>query len=63
MGNPIKVKYKFGQIEFEAEGDSCDVEKQRDYFMNAIISVETTIVNRIPAVEEGVIEKTKENKL
>lgn len=57
MGNPIKVKYKFGQIEFEAEGDSCDVEKQRDYFMNAIIPVATTIVNRIPAVEEGVIEK------
>ena len=51
MGNPIKVKYKFGQIEFEAEGDSIDVEKQRDYFMNAIIPVATTIVNKIPALE------------
>ena len=52
MGNPIKVKYKFGQIEFEAEGDSNDVEKQRDYFMNAIIPVATTIVNRIPSIEK-----------
>ena len=51
MGNPIKVKYKFGQIEFEAEGDSIDVEKQRDYFMNAIIPVATTIVNKIPVID------------
>ena len=51
MGNPIKVKYKFGQIEFEAEGDSLDVEKQRDYFMNTIIPVATNIVNRLPTIE------------
>ena len=47
MGSPIKVKYKFGQIEFEAEGDSYDVEKQRDYFMNAIIPVATSILNNV----------------
>ena len=59
MGNPIKVKYKFGQIEFEAEGDSNDVEKQRDYFMNAIIPVATTIVNRIPSIEKESLDNNK----
>ena len=45
-----RIKFKIGEIEFEAEGDSNDVEKQRDYFMNAIIPVATTIVNRIPTL-------------
>jgi hypothetical protein len=54
MGNPIKVKYKFGQIEFEAEGDSYDVEKQRDYFMNAIVPVATAIVNNVIKPEDAI---------
>lgn len=62
MGNPIKVKYKFGQIEFEAEGDSNDVEKQRDYFMNAIIPVATTIVNRIPSIEKESLDNNSTTK-
>lgn len=62
MGNPIKVKYKFGQIEFEAEGDSLDVEKQRDYFMNAIIPVATTIVNRIPSIEAKKLDDVTDTK-
>ncbi len=62
MGNPIKVKYKFGQIEFEAEGDSNDVEKQRDYFMNAIIPVATTIVNRIPSIEAKKLDDVSDTK-
>lgn len=64
MGNPIKVKYKFGQIEFEAEGDSSDVEKQRDYFMNAIVPVAKSIVSVIPNVEnETMLSTEKQSKL
>lgn len=59
MGNPIKVKYKFGQIEFEAEGDSYDVEKQRDYFMNAIVPVAKSIVSVIPISNQETIESPK----
>lgn len=59
MGNPIKVKYKFGQIEFEAEGDSYDVEKQRDYFMNAIVPVAKSIVSVIPTSNQETIESPK----
>ena len=55
MGNPIKVKYKFGQIEFEAEGDSYDVEKQRDYFMNAIVPIATAIVNNVIKQEDAIM--------
>ena len=57
-----RIKFKIGEIEFEAEGDSNDVEKQRDYFMNAIIPVATTIVNRIPSIEKESLDNNSTTK-
>ncbi|PKM39463.1 MAG: hypothetical protein CVV04_10675 [Firmicutes bacterium HGW-Firmicutes-9] len=37
MSEPLKVHYKVGDIEFEAEGSAEDVEKQRQAFMNELL--------------------------
>lgn len=37
MSNTLKLKYKVGEIEFEAEGPADAVEQQRVNFMNAVL--------------------------
>jgi hypothetical protein len=52
MDNQLKVKFKIGNIvEFEAEGKSEDVEKERQEFLTQILpaainAVEATRVNK-----------------
>lgn len=36
MNTPLKVEFRIGEIEFKAEGDPADVEKQRESFVNTI---------------------------
>ncbi len=51
MSNPLKVRFKIGEIEFEAEGSAEDVESQRKAFMedllpeavNAVIKTHSTV--------------------
>lgn len=37
MNTPLKVEFKIGAIEFKAEGDPTDVEKQRESFVNTLL--------------------------
>lgn len=54
MSNTLKLKYKVGEIEFEAEGPADVVEEQRVNFMNAVLpaAVEAMVRTR-PIVAEG----------
>ena len=58
MSDVLKLKYKVGEIEFEAEGPAEAVEQQRVNFMNAVLpaAVEAmvrtqTVVERQPYIE------------
>ena len=60
MSDVLKLKYKVGEIEFEAEGPAEAVEQQRVNFMNAVLpaAVEAmvrthTVVERQPYVESA----------
>lgn len=37
MNTPLKVEFRIGEIEFKAEGDPSDVEKQRESFVNTLL--------------------------
>ena len=37
MNTPLKVEFRIGEIEFKAEGDPADVEKQRESFVNTLL--------------------------
>ena len=50
MSDILKLKYKVGQIEFEAEGTADVVERERDVFLNAVL----------PAAVEAIV-RTKEH--
>lgn len=60
MSDVLKLKYKVGEIEFEAEGPAEAVEQQRVNFMNAVLpaAVEAmvrtqTVVERQPYIESA----------
>lgn len=60
MSDILKLKYKVGEIEFEAEGPAEAVEQQRVNFMNAVLpaAVEAmvrtqTVVERQPYIESA----------
>ena len=52
MSNVLKVKFKIGEIEFEAEGLPEDVSNERNTFMNTLLpaAVEAMISNDKSAV-------------
>lgn len=37
MNTSLKVEFRIGEIEFKAEGDPVDVEKQRESFVNTLL--------------------------
>jgi DNA-binding PadR family transcriptional regulator len=47
MEGALKLKYKIGEVEFEAEGLPADVEKQRDFFMQNIIPATPAIIEEL----------------
>jgi hypothetical protein len=54
MDIPLKVEFKIGQIEFKAEGNPSDVEKQRESFVNTLLplAVDAMIRTHDTAVEK-----------
>lgn len=51
MCDVLKLKYKVGEIEFEAEGPAEVVEQQRVNFMNAVLPAAVEAMVRTPTVE------------
>lgn len=49
----LKVKYKFGNIEFEAEGPSSEVEKQRSSFMNSFLPLATEVISQAQLIPDN----------
>lgn len=54
MGTPLKVEFKIGQIEFKAEGDPTDVEKERESFVNTLLPL---AVDAMVRTRDIVVEK------
>lgn len=52
MSDTLKIKYKIGAIEFEAEGSAEAVEQQRVNFMNAVLPAAVDAMVRTQAVVE-----------
>ena len=54
MSNVLKVKFKIGEIEFEAEGLPEDVSNERNTFMNTLLpaAVEAMIRTRGNAIQQ-----------
>lgn len=52
MNDMLKLKYKVGQIEFEAEGSADAVEQQRINFMNAVLPAAVSAVMQTHAVSD-----------
>ena len=53
MSDVLKLKYKVGGIEFEAEGPAEAVEQQRINFMNAVLPAAVDAMVRIRAATEN----------
>lgn len=53
MSEILKLKYKVGQIEFEAEGPAEAVEKQRVNFMSAVLPAAVDAMVRTQAIVEA----------
>lgn len=54
METPLKVEFKIGEIEFKAEGNPADVEKQRESFVNTLLplAVESMVRTRNASAEK-----------
>ena len=52
MSDTLKLKYKVGGIEFEAEGTAEAVEQQRINFMNVVLPAAVEAMVRTQAVPE-----------
>lgn len=54
MNTPLKVEFRIGEIEFKAEGDPADVEKQRESFVNTLLplAVDAMVQTRGTIVEK-----------
>lgn len=52
MSEILKLKYKVGEIEFEAEGSAEAVEQQRINFMNAVLPAAVDAMVRTQPVVE-----------
>ena len=50
MSDVLKLKYKVGEIEFEAEGPAEAVEQQRVNFMNVVLPAAVDAMVRTQAV-------------
>lgn len=55
MDNPLKVRFKIGEIEFEAEGSASDVERERESFKNTLLPLAIDAMVRT----RGVVAKTQ----
>lgn len=64
MSDVLKLKYKVGEIEFEAEGPAEAVELQRVNFMNAVLpaAVEAMVRTRSVSENRTYIEATPQLK-
>lgn len=51
MENPLKLKIKIGQVEFEAEGDANAVTEQRDVFIQSIVPAASSFLDKIQSIE------------
>ena len=65
MGDTLKLKYKVGGIEFEAEGSSEAVEQQRINFMNAVLpaAVEAMVRTQTVVEQRPYVEAAPQTKL
>lgn len=63
MSNVLKLKYKVGEIEFEAEGPVEAVEQQRVNFMNAVLPAAVNAMVQTRAVSETYIETIPQQQL
>ena len=65
MSDVLKLKYKVGEIEFEAEGPAEAVELQRVNFMNAVLpaAVEAMVRTRSVSENRTYIEATPQQSL
>lgn len=53
MSDTLKLKYKVGEIEFEAEGPADAVEQQRINFMNAVLPAAVNAMVQTRSVSEN----------
>ena len=62
MDNQLKIKFKIGDIEFEAEGSSNDVERERESFKNALLplAIEAMVQTRGIVADTQYIEATEQ---
>ncbi len=65
MSDVLKLKYKVGEIEFEAEGSAEDVEQQRKNFMNSVLpaAVDAMVKTREIVEDKTYIEAKTNTKL
>lgn len=65
MCDVLKLKYKVGEIEFEAEGPAEVVEQQRVNFMNAVLpaAVEAMVRTQTVVEQPAYIEPTTQPTL
>ena len=65
MSEVLKLKYKVGEIEFEAEGLAAEVEQQRVNFMNAVLpaAVNAMVQTRAVSRNGAYIEETPQQHL
>lgn len=65
MNTPLKVEFRIGEIEFKAEGDPADVEKQRESFVNILLplAVDAMVQTRGAMADTQYIEATEQPKL
>lgn len=60
MDNQLRIKFKIGDIEFEAEGTSNDVERERESFKNTLLplAIEAMVKTRRIVADTQYIETT-----
>ncbi len=61
MDNHLRIKFKIGDIEFEAEGFSNDVERERESFKNTMLplAIEAMVKTRTNVADTQYIETTE----
>lgn len=60
MDNQLKVRFKIGEIEFEAEGSANDVERERESFKNTLLPLAIEAMVRTRGVIETQYIETAE---
>ncbi|MCC7554764.1 MAG: hypothetical protein KO254_01390 [Methanoculleus marisnigri] len=62
MNNPLKVRFKIGEIEFEAEGSASDVERERESFKSTLLplAIDAMVRTRGVVAETQYIEESEQ---